>query len=216
MWDPTQDAWAAGFIDGEGSFVLARKRQPRRGELEIIGVQPIFSIGLRADDVDALDSLAAAFGGSVRYNASVGARGGSRPRYQWTMAAKNDLVRLIAYLDRFPLRAKKARDYTIWRRAVRVYLADGARAPELVALRSALNEGRVYREPAERVRDVAPTRREVAELAGVASSTVGRVLAGHPSVTGATRAAVEAAIRQLGYMPRARTGDARPTLRRVV
>ena len=46
-----------------------------------------------------------------------------------------------------------------------------------------------------------PTLDEVAALAGVGRGTVSRVINGSPQVSPAARAAVEQAIRQLGYVP---------------
>ena len=46
-----------------------------------------------------------------------------------------------------------------------------------------------------------PVMTDVARLAGVSHQTVSRVLNGHPNVSAATKASVEAAIRDLGYRP---------------
>lgn len=50
---------------------------------------------------------------------------------------------------------------------------------------------------------MARTLEEVAKLAGVSRSTVSRVINTHPSVSGSTRAKVEAAIEESGYRPHA-------------
>ncbi len=50
---------------------------------------------------------------------------------------------------------------------------------------------------------MARTLEEVAKLAGVSRSTVSRVINAHPSVSGSTRARVEAAVEQCGYRPHA-------------
>nr|WP_314073790.1 LacI family DNA-binding transcriptional regulator [uncultured Roseococcus sp.] len=47
------------------------------------------------------------------------------------------------------------------------------------------------------------TSRDVARRAGVSQSTVSRALAGHPGVTGEVRARVQAAARELAYVPNA-------------
>jgi hypothetical protein len=41
----------------------------------------------------------------------------------WIITKRAELGRLIEILDTYPLRAKKARDYAIWREAVRIWLA---------------------------------------------------------------------------------------------
>lgn len=144
-WDPRWDAWAAGFIDGEGCFLLADRPAPQLGRPS---VTPLFTVALRADDRPILDELARGFGGRVDFKAVTnGDRSGANPRYTWVLARKQDLRRLVAYLDCYPLRAKKARDYAIWRQAVMIYLRRGGRQDyvELLALRDALSSGRAYR-----------------------------------------------------------------------
>lgn len=161
--DYARDSWFAGFADGEGSFGLVNKRQPvkRNGTIvryEIVGVQPWFTLGLRADDVAVLEGLRETFGGSVRFDDAPNRQrdGHARhPRYQWVVCAKSDLLALVAYFDQFALRAKKAKDYGVWRRAVRIYVARGARAPELRELRDALMEVRQYEAPVVALREVA-------------------------------------------------------------
>lgn len=98
-----------------------------------------------------LRNLQAAFGGRILFNARPqgrAARAGN-PRYLWHVVAKTDLRRLISYFDAFPLRAKKAADYAIWREAVLIYLARGGveTFPELNALRETLRAGRLYIAP---------------------------------------------------------------------
>jgi hypothetical protein len=130
-----EDAWLAGFTDGEGCFYICGNT----GGF----IVPRFKISLRADDVNVLEELCTAFGGFVSMCA---AQEGQRPAVQWVVSGKKDLPKLVAYFDRFPLRAKKAQDYSLWRRAVSAYCAQGGKAPELPLLRVALMDGRVYSE----------------------------------------------------------------------
>lgn len=136
-WDPREDAWFAGFTDGEGSFNIVRNSGGT--------CNPRFKISLRIDDAAVLEGLEAAFGGFVSFLAA--SHASTRPAAQWVVSAKRDLPALLAYFDRFPLRAKKARDYVIWRRAVRIYCDRGGAVPELVLLRDALAEIRRYDGP---------------------------------------------------------------------
>lgn len=142
-WDPVSDAWAAGFIDGEGCFKIVRTG----GALRPGALVPCFEIGMRADEAPVIMQLRGAFGGGVTFRES---RGGAKPTVHWAVASKADLRGLCSYLDAFPLRAKKATDYAVWREAVRVYARGGARDQRLPALREALIAGRGYVEPAER------------------------------------------------------------------
>lgn len=146
--DYEASAWFAGFADGEGCFMLRAKYQPiRRDKVivthKIVGIQPVFTLGPRADDVAVLRRLAAVFGGSVIFNTYRQQRNG-KPRAIWTVASRPDLRRVVAYFETFPLQSKKSRDFEVWREAVGIYCARGHRAPELELLRTVLQEGRAY------------------------------------------------------------------------
>lgn len=138
MRDFREDDWFAGFADGEGCFCFLRAENGRL-------LRPRFSVTLRADELPLLLELQAAFGGSLSFSA-YGKRI-AHPRYSWSISSKPELRRLVAYFDVHPLRAKKARDFAIWREAVRIYAARGAKAPELQDLWLALTTGRRYDAP---------------------------------------------------------------------
>lgn len=125
------DAWLAGFADGEGYFQVA----PHGAAF---GVR--FFVKLRADDIGVLNALRDEFGGAINW---VWPEGGS-PQAQWAVAGKRDLAKLVAYFDRFPLRAKKSRDYILWREAALAYIQRGGYAAELPLIREALMELRRY------------------------------------------------------------------------
>lgn len=137
------DAWFSGFADGEGSFQVRRCEGGAR-------YLPRFSIGLRADDAAVLEVLAREFGGGLTFSAAKDSplreagNLGMRPQCRWEVVAKSDLVGLVEYFDRFPLRAKKARDFLVWREAVRVYCASSGRDPRLPVLHEALRAGREF------------------------------------------------------------------------
>lgn len=139
-----QDAWLAGFTDGEGSFVITATGSPKGNRQPALA--PRFTLGLHAADGAILHELRDTFGGSLSFSE----RNPDRPssdRWTWTVVAKADLRRLVAYFDRFPLRARKARDYATWRAAVEVYLAAPS-APacvgEMRSFRAVLQSGRVW------------------------------------------------------------------------
>jgi hypothetical protein len=133
MDDFKTNAWFSGFADGEAHFGLPR--QTNRP-----AIVPMFEIQLRADDLAILERLQEVFGGYLR----VREINRGNPAAGWSVGSKRDLIGLVDYFDRFPLRAKKANDYAIWRRAVLVYLERGAMDPEMAILRQALIAGRVY------------------------------------------------------------------------
>lgn len=155
MWDPSTDAWFSGFADGEATFLLNINRRPRWGRPTIA---PRFTLNLRADDVGVLRQLQAAFGGNVNLDPR---RDNSQARYFWHVSSKAAMLELVAYFDRFPLRAKKSRDYAIWREAVLLYAARGGGVAfdELSALREALIAGRVFDAPAEDGEELAESMR---------------------------------------------------------
>jgi hypothetical protein len=189
------DAWFAGFTDGEGSFNINEKR---------VGTacyyRPMFTIGLRADDAAVLAELQREFGGSLRF---VKPRQKDKAKVHWDVAAKTDLAKLIGYFDAFPLRAKKANDYSIWRQAVLMYCASrqSSSSQEMVTLALALSESRSYRaSDFSHLRKSRVTQEDVARCAGVTTRKVKRVVLSEPGVSGITRRRVEDAIRELGYV----------------
>lgn len=133
-WNPRDDAWLAGFAAGEGYFQL--RRQNHCGWR----VEPRFRIHLRADDEAILAALCAAFGGSVRR----GRNGIWTPQAHWLISSKRDLSALVEYFDRFPLRAKKAREYAVWREAVELYVVASGVHPRLFELHDQLLREREY------------------------------------------------------------------------
>lgn len=134
MWNPAEDAWLAGFADGEGYFQL--RKQNNCGWR----IEPRFRIHLRGDDFPVLQELADAFGGTVRHGKNME----WNPQAHWLVSRKADLLRLTDYFDAFPLRAKKAGDYAIWREAVLIYCEHSGVHPDLFPLAEALVAGRAF------------------------------------------------------------------------
>jgi hypothetical protein len=100
--------WLAGFTDGEGCFAITPARQ---GRWTIW-----FRINVREDERDTMAYIATATGlGSVM---PIHQGGSPNAQIAWFVCAKAEVIRLAELFDRYPLRAKKARDYAIWRLAV--------------------------------------------------------------------------------------------------
>lgn len=129
--------WFSGFVDGEGSFLA--DTHPRGT------IIPIFQVSLRWDDRAVLEAAQATFGGRIyRDERAEGCNGAPLCRYR--VADKESLQRIVAYFDRFPLLAKKARDYALWRQMVEAYIEHGGRDERLPDLLAELRVGRQYRE----------------------------------------------------------------------
>lgn len=103
--------WLAGFIDGEGCFSIVRLKREGR-----ICWALRFTLKLRADDRPILDECQRRAGGlgTIRETRPKG----HHPQAMWVIESRDGCLALAEILDRFPLRAKKARDYAIWREAL--------------------------------------------------------------------------------------------------
>ncbi len=113
--------WFAGFTDGEGSFTArVAKLRPKKGNHIEIDVE--FSICLRDDDTEILREINKRLklnGKFTHYGELTNSQGiTSKPRVHYSIRRIKNCLRLIEIFDRHPLRAKKARDYAIWREII--------------------------------------------------------------------------------------------------
>ena len=108
--------YVAGFIDGEGCFSVSigRHKTLKRG----FEVRPEFEIELRKDDQEILERIALTIGAGKIYDLSY-------ERYGWYPHAKFKITNmrdmqgyLFPFLDRYPLQAKKAKSYWLFRTIV--------------------------------------------------------------------------------------------------
>lgn len=130
--------WFAGFADGEGCF---RIKSTNKGTYHCR-----FSIGLRADDAPILHEVRDWLGFGILVHS--GKDNIKQEQWRLEINSKRGCQRLVEVFDRYPLRAKKARDYEIWRRAVAVWgrVENGKRHDwgELAELALELREARSF------------------------------------------------------------------------
>ena len=108
--------YVGGFIDGEGSFSISigKHKTLKRG----FEVRPEFEIELRADDREILERICITIGCGKIYDCSY-------ERYGWYPHVKYKVTSvkimksvLFPFLDQYPLQAKKAKSYELFREIV--------------------------------------------------------------------------------------------------
>jgi hypothetical protein len=116
--------WLSGFVDGEGCFRLYFIHQKRPGKV-FHSPAGRFELLVRDDDRPAIELVRSYWGFGNLYTRQ--ASGRARAATKLFIGRAADLVQLVRHFDRFPLRAKKARDFAIWREGVAVLAAVAAR-----------------------------------------------------------------------------------------
>jgi hypothetical protein len=132
--------WFAGFTDGEGYFGITRIGKSYRC---------IFSLHLRGDDRPILDD--------IRDNLEIGDVCDLRPYGQrcfnptsrFDVVRKAEVIRLRDIFTAYPLRSKKAKDFTTWSKAVDEWMThsnrwDNVSWDSMISLKSELEECRKF------------------------------------------------------------------------
>lgn len=103
--------WLAGFIDGEGSFAISRPRN---------SFVCNFHLALRRDDVAILNECCTRteLGYVIPDVKRVKRSPNENPQSRWEVGGKRQCMRFVQIVEAFPLRAKKANDFVVWRKAV--------------------------------------------------------------------------------------------------
>jgi len=117
--------WFAGFVDGEGCFMIRYSTLGRKR----IGCR--FHIALRDDDSAILYEIKKTLGdiGSIsRSNSRTGTRSGGHhdnPQVRFAVSSIADIYHiLIPLFEKYPLRSKKRRDFELWREAARLIMSE--------------------------------------------------------------------------------------------
>ncbi len=133
----------AGFLDAESHLAVIPNNGGANWRCEC-------SVNLRDDDREILFSYRDKLG--LGHLTPVAARNGSRPQVHWQIGSKLECQVLAEILDAHPLRARKAREYEIWREAVGIWAFERqglgrSRRARMAQLAEYLRAERVYREP---------------------------------------------------------------------
>jgi LAGLIDADG DNA endonuclease family protein len=137
--------WLAGFTDGEGCFMIrTNRRQGGRGEW----FDCRYAITLRADDLPILKRIQQFVGCGSIMREKRPARPGANLRASYHVCHREDCQKVVEVFTRYPLRAKKSRDFACWTEAV----AEINKRPSQEKLRELFHQMtalRVYQDPAQ-------------------------------------------------------------------
>lgn len=113
------DYWGgflAGFTAGEGSFCIAKYNHDNSR----INYSCRFEISLRDDDRAILEEIQRRLGIGTIYDRPARIRNGhnTQPQTAFYVCAIDECAELVELFEKYPLRAKKKRDFEIWKQAV--------------------------------------------------------------------------------------------------
>lgn len=109
--------WLSGLTDGEGCFRLSMDKASSR---RTVTPTASFSIKLRADDAAILHLVRSFWQcGFLESCKASPSSPGTHPQVAYRVCSSIDLEKtVIPHFERYPLRAKKAGDFSIWKAAV--------------------------------------------------------------------------------------------------
>ena len=111
--------WLSGFTDGEGCFSYHKNSN---------GYVPQFAIAIRDDDMAVLEAIKDTLGVGI-IDIHYRRKEREYPLARYTVRSILDIYNvLLPQFDTFPLRAKKSRDYALWREMVMLRMAVPLRA----------------------------------------------------------------------------------------
>ena len=147
--------WLSGFVDGEGCFMLKIHRTRGKNKTyEMFSAR--FEMLLRSDDRPILELIHSFWGvGGVTDKKRLGT---AKPATRYYASSTPELAAvLVPHFLQYPLRAKKRRDFEVWRQGVEllhsVWLRPsggstakwlGSERAEFLRLRALLGEQRLF------------------------------------------------------------------------
>ena len=112
--------WLSGFTDGEGCFQLDFRKRKFTDDSGRVAITPgaDFIIGSRADDRPVLELIRSYWQcGGIYHRPNQTPT--SNPAAVFSINATDRLIdTIIPHFERYPLRAKKARDFVLWKQGV--------------------------------------------------------------------------------------------------
>jgi hypothetical protein len=109
--------WLSGFTDGEGCFYLGMHSY--KGKKCYSGPTTNFHIILRQDDAPILEKIRQFWGVGRLYIGFAKQTPNQKPQSGLVIGRAGDLASVvIPHFERYPLRAKKASDFEIWKQGV--------------------------------------------------------------------------------------------------
>jgi len=102
-------SWFVGLVDGEGCFFMGYRADDHAFPM----LQ--FKLGLRSDDRPLLEEIYSKMKMGGLYDNP------SQRVCQWIVLKKADILALVDFFGRFPLRSKKSRDFKIWAKAAKLW-----------------------------------------------------------------------------------------------
>lgn len=131
--------WLSGLADGEGSFTLyTRRRRNERYPGRIYRcINFAFKIAMRKDDMQTLILAQVMLGDIGRISRQGenrvchGRKGAYRGNPLWGFVVNDrfQLLKVVEFFRRYPLRSKKKKDFEVWADALELYMLRTAQTP---------------------------------------------------------------------------------------
>lgn len=134
---PLTIAFIAGLIDGEGSFGLYLRKDPKYGSGYQVRCE--FAIVLHAKDRALLESI------KLFFNGAGGLDKHGKLSVKYRVSSQKDIQTIINHLDKYPLITQKRADYLLFKSAFEIISRKEHLTPEgfreILSIKAAINLG---------------------------------------------------------------------------